>query len=436
MTSSSSCSNRSSLTTTTTRGGGAGGARLPPTSAGRVETIDDLMRDVEEVEVDESFYGSAAYVWEQDLDRSWDALEETDGVLGYKATEEPDVGRGYARGNEGIGGEVVRRGMIRNLVILMDMSFSMRELDFRPDRLNCALDLVEHFIREFFQQNPIGQMASLVMLDSDAFLVQALSASPEEQITKLREAKRKALSGAPSLMNGLERSLAILTSLPLYGSREVLIIFGSLRTCDAGNIEEIMPALRTASVRVSCISMAPELYILKRICNATEGDFCVPCSKANFEEALRHHTQPLPWTSSFQPSLVRMGFPYTKKSTTASLCICHRIPTYKGVVCPLCGSKVCEVPTRCQCCSLHLVSPAGISRTSHHLFPPSGCSPLVACEAPCQPYICGSCGKTFRKGGGQCLDCKAIVCYECDIYSHDQLHHCPHCMMRDLSKVT
>eukprot|EP00922_Rhytidocystis_sp_ex-Travisia-forbesii_P042512 GHVS01063463.1.p1 GENE.GHVS01063463.1~~GHVS01063463.1.p1 ORF type:complete len:345 (+),score=44.38 GHVS01063463.1:240-1274(+) len=308
----------------------------PGSSSCRVETIDDVMRDVEEVEMDEGLYGSAAYVWEQELDRSWDALIETDGVLAYKQPEEQEHRRSYATGQErwnaGRGrddaGAVIRRGMIRNLVILLDMSSSMRELDFRPDRLNCALDLVEDFIREFFQQNPIGQMASLAMIDSDALLVQPLSASPEEQINKLREAKRKALSGAPSLMNGLERALAILTSVPLYGSREVLIIFGSLRTCDAGNIEEVIPALTAASVRVSCISMAPELYIMKRICKATQGDFCVPCNKENFQDALRQHTQPLPWTSNVQPTLVRMGFPHTKKSTTASLCICHRIPTF------------------------------------------------------------------------------------------------------------
>eukprot|EP00922_Rhytidocystis_sp_ex-Travisia-forbesii_P060910 GHVS01090348.1.p1 GENE.GHVS01090348.1~~GHVS01090348.1.p1 ORF type:complete len:428 (+),score=59.66 GHVS01090348.1:105-1388(+) len=425
-------SSYSSVRSNTDRPGGVGqtgigapddSSRLPPhtsSSSHRCETIDDVMREDEEVEMDEDLYGSAAYVWEQELDRSWDALVETDGVLTYKQNEGHEQRRAYATGGRGVDGSrgrdgkggvaVVRRGMIRNLVILLDMSSSMRELDFRPDRLNCALDLTEEFIREFFQQNPIGQMGSLALIDSDAHLVQSLSASPEEQINKLKEAKRKALSGAPSLMNGLERALAILTSLPLYGSREVLIIFGSIRTCDAGNIEEVLPVLKTASVRVSCISMAPELYILKRICKETGGEFCVPCNKEHFQDALRQHTHPLPWTSSVQPSLVRMGFPHVKKSTTASLCICHRVPTYKGVICPQCGSKVCEVPTRCQ---------------------------LAASDPNSQaPYNCASCGKTFRKGGGQCVECEAIVCCECDIYSHDQLHHCPHCMMRDISKQT
>lgn len=43
-------------------------------------------------------------------------------------------------------------------------------------------------------------------------------------------------SGEPSLQNGLELALSSLKHMPTHAIREVLIIMGSLTTCDPGDI--------------------------------------------------------------------------------------------------------------------------------------------------------------------------------------------------------
>lgn len=45
-------------------------------------------------------------------------------------------------------------------------------------------------------------------------------------------------SGEPSLQNALELAIASLKMLPSHASREVLIILGSLTTCDPGDINQ------------------------------------------------------------------------------------------------------------------------------------------------------------------------------------------------------
>jgi transcription initiation factor TFIIH subunit 2 len=45
-----------------------------------------------------------------------------------------------------------------------------------------------------------------------------------------------ACSGEPSLQNALELALRSLHMLPSHASREILILMGSLTTCDPGDI--------------------------------------------------------------------------------------------------------------------------------------------------------------------------------------------------------
>ena len=43
--------------------------------------------------------------------------------------------------------------------------------------------------------------------------------------------------GEPSVQNALEVALASLKHLPLHTSREILIVYGSLTTCDPGEVQ-------------------------------------------------------------------------------------------------------------------------------------------------------------------------------------------------------
>ena len=54
--------------------------------------------------------------------------------------------------------------------------------------------------------------------------------------------------GEPSLQNSLELAMQTLRHMPSHASREVLAIFGSLTTCDPGDI------LQTVKVVGSCLN--------------------------------------------------------------------------------------------------------------------------------------------------------------------------------------
>lgn len=58
-----------------------------------------------------------------------------------------------------------------------------------------------------------------------------------------------ALIGEPSLKNGLDLALKSLKVLPSHASREILVILGSLTTCDPGDI--------TVTIDVRYISHSP-----------------------------------------------------------------------------------------------------------------------------------------------------------------------------------
>jgi transcription initiation factor TFIIH subunit 2 len=65
---------------------------------------------------------------------------------------------------------------------------------------------------------------------------------------------------------------ALLTShVPAHGSREILVVFGSLTTCDPGDIYETIDNLERDNIRVSIVGLAAEVQICKLMCKRTKG---------------------------------------------------------------------------------------------------------------------------------------------------------------------
>ena len=59
--------------------------------------------------------------------------------------------------------------------------------------------------------------------------------------------------------------------MPTHASREIVVIFGSLTTCDPGNIHETLNNLIKDRIRVNIISLAAEVKILREISEKTGG---------------------------------------------------------------------------------------------------------------------------------------------------------------------
>lgn len=95
---------------------------------------------------------------------------------------------------------------------------------------------MENFIEEFFDQNPISQIGIILMHNKRAEKVSDLAGNARKHIKCIGNLNRTSLVGEPSLQNGLEMALSSLKLLPSHASREILVIMGSLTTCDPGDI--------------------------------------------------------------------------------------------------------------------------------------------------------------------------------------------------------
>lgn len=151
--------------------------------------------------------GKAA--WE-DVQRSWEhVLETSDGTLNDDFLDAEKRSR-LLRDTTAL-----QRGIIRHLMLVLDMSFAMADKDLLPNRYNVACNYAIDFVREYFEQNPISQMGIIAMRDGVAVRVSDMSGNPADHIEKLRKClEEQEPLGNPSLQNALEMCRGALLYAP------------------------------------------------------------------------------------------------------------------------------------------------------------------------------------------------------------------------------
>lgn len=63
--------------------------------------------------------------------------------------------------------------------------------------------------------------------------------------------------------------------MPLHSTREVLIVFGGLSSCDPGDVFETIKQAETKRLRVSIIGLAAAVKLCQTICHDTQGGYTV-----------------------------------------------------------------------------------------------------------------------------------------------------------------
>jgi len=151
--------------------------------------------------------------WEK-VKRSWDAVDEgEDGTLrGADGYLEAEKRRRLLRDTTPL-----QRGIIRHLVLVLDMSQAMAERDYLPTLFRAVLKLAIGFVREYFEQNPISQLGVMGMRDGVAVRISDMSGDPAQHIERLRGLENTEPLGAPSLQNALEmcRGALLCVELPV-----------------------------------------------------------------------------------------------------------------------------------------------------------------------------------------------------------------------------
>ncbi|KAK9465359.1 Ssl1-like-domain-containing protein [Lipomyces arxii] len=414
------------------------------------------------------------YIWEDSIQRSWEVVQEdAGGSLAGIVAELVQAGK---RKRLHFDTTPLQRGIIRHLILIIDLSISMSEKDLRPSRYQLSLTYVSQFVTEYYEQNPISQLGIIGMKDGLASLISPLGGNPTDHISVLQGLRKQESSGDPSLQNALEMARGALYHVPSHGTKEVVIVFGSLLSCDPGDIHKTIDILKAEQVRVRIVGLAAEVAICKELCKETnEGNFSstygVVLNEQHFKELLLAACIP-PASSSKHKSaaggskLMRMGFPSRIVETSLSFCACHSKLVKGGYVCPRCKVKVCSLPLECPSCSLTLILSTHLSRSYHHLMPLRNWDEVDLEEAR-SSTVCFSCQTVFPvppaasdrpriklKIGGdgltsnttsrqtntntnnakqgafgrfRCPSCRQHFCIDCDLFAHEVLHNCPGC---------
>jgi len=75
-------------------------------------------------------------------------------------------------------GARIRRGMIRYLELVLDLSRAAGLTDMRPLRSVVMFAVVQRFIRKFFDENPLSQLGIILLRNGVAHQLTELSSSP------------------------------------------------------------------------------------------------------------------------------------------------------------------------------------------------------------------------------------------------------------------
>ncbi|MCJ1477333.1 hypothetical protein MMC13_006004 [Lambiella insularis] len=286
----------------------------------------------------------------------------------------------------------LQRGIIRHLILIIDLCIAMAEKDLRPTRYLLTLRYAQEFVVEYFEQNPISQLGIIGMRDGLAVRVSDMSGNPNEHVTSLQSLREQEPKGSPSLQNALDMARAALFHAPSHGTREILLIFGSLLSSDPGDIHTTITALSTSRITATVIGLAAQVAICRTLVSRTnpalnpDEAYGVCLNEQHYRDLfMRATTPPVTAKTSHlsettngetdddhdgaKSSLLMMGFPSRIVEAVKTFCACHSRPSRGGYLCSRCSSKVCALPSTCPACGLTLILSTHLARSYHHLFP-------------------------------------------------------------------
>lgn len=375
------------------------------------------------------------YRWEGGYEKTWEEVKEDEvGNVEWSVKEIIEKSKRLRATRQ----PNIRLGMMRHLFVIIDCSVSLLEKDLKPTRQMCTYKLLQDFIQDYFDQNPISQLGLITTRNSSAERISELSGNRKYHLEELKKTLGDInyCNGLMSVQNSLEIALSFMKMLPSHTSREILIIGSSLSSCDPGEINTTIESLKSNNIRVSMIHLAAEVRMFRHMCDETKGKHNVIVDDVHFKHVLWSLVEPVPLPNSVDASCVKMGFPQElEQKPPFTTCSCHLAEggklNAKGYFCPQCNSKYCELPVECKCCGLILVSSLHLARSLHHLVP---IKPFIRIELEeGSSAYCYGCRKRIRIPAENvyiCESCKRHYCDGCDIYVHNTLHVCPGCAVK------
>jgi transcription initiation factor TFIIH subunit 2 len=326
----------------------------------------------------------------------------------------------------------VRRGVIRYLQIVVDVSSAVLESDLKPNRLAAIKHELKGFVLNYYDQNPLSELAIILTRNQTAQQVAGFNDEKLDAEELFDDKHTNCLGntgeGQPSLQNALNLACEQLKFVPPYGTREILVVMSALCTIDPGDIFATIEDLKREKVSVSIVGMAAEMYICERIAKDTGGKYEVAVDQRQLRRMLDSMQVPpaVARTKRNMAERITVGFPKQEIGTAWGMATPGDMLCDQGKECPRCLTWTqAQLPYHCAVCNLFLISSPHLCRSYHHIF---GVPPFVEIK-PNDQRFCYCCNVSLdRKLQLQCPNCKQIFAAECDIFIHEKLHNCPGCL--------
>lgn len=332
---------------------------------------------------------SAPFSWEKQYKRTWENLNEDEEK---NVSLEKKLHHTYAP---------YKKGIIRHFHIIIDSSASIELNDFLPSFRYHVTTKLNHFIKKFYDENPISILSLLIYRNNRCENYIVL-----DRMSETENFFGVAGTGEFSLMNSLNVSLDFLSRDDHI--KEILVVTGSLYTIDF----EEMRAFR--DIKVHFIALRAEVYFFKNIAQKTHGRYYVPVEVSDISLFLESFCMPNSINSSSALNLLKLGFP--QALTGDLVCACCFRCSKKGYECPVCHTKVCNLPIKCPICKTQLVTSNILSQSLYY------CYPLEDFEK--SNGVCKVCG---GDGSDQCKKCMSVYCEGCCYFIHNDLYFCIYC---------
>lgn len=317
------------------------------------------------------------------------------------------------------------RGLIRSIVVLIDLSErGLEPHDFTISRLRLISNEVEKFIVSFFDRNPISQIGIVGIFQGKGVLLSQLCGDSAKHIDVIKNINKITQFGEPSLQNGLNTALSLLSSAAKYSTKEILMIYGSLNTIDC-NLDKTILSLKRNKVIVNIIGFGASVRILNFIAEQTNGNYYVPLNDEHFHELLMKFIDPPHLEEGFElKNFIPFCYPQPYNSVTFDISEIKvnrdAKPKSGGFKCGICGFVVFSIPTYCPSCGTLILTPPDITKTQLFLNPPK---PFIETD---ESIICAGCN--FPSSPSHtCPSCSSKYCSDCAKFISETLHFCPHC---------
>lgn len=349
------------------------------------------------------------------------------------------------------------RNLLRYVLIIIDGSEAMFNMELRPSRFLCTIRVICEFVKKFFYKNPISQLGIAMMYNNGTKLLCPFMNGPTKILEALDELiltkSGSIISGTTvSLLNALLFAMDRFQFISNNGTKEVLFISANLTTVDPEDIHVCIDKLIENNINVSAIQLAAELYILKNITERTNGIFKVIIDETHFIYCLNEHLklQTTKLNDNIETKygvLIKMGFPNLNESNSILsksynvLCNCHssdnfdeKLPGFnskKCYFCPICNAKYCDIPRKCDRCLLLLVSPPYLTRSFMLSYSDDTLIyNKISLNSNPNCHFCNLNLNSFdfkTQSFFSCENCHLLICDSCKSFFKDSLGFCPGC---------